>query len=868
MFRLPLPFTDAVLLLSPPAGEGNWLLGAVWLLAAAIVLGAAVFLYRFELRLVRGLVSFFLAASRLAVLFGLLAIVAFQPVVARETVDHLPGRVLIAVDRSASMEVADPQRSPVDKLRLVRALKLARDLCPDRQLDDWIRQYETSSSPRWVAEDEALDDPARRQQLAEERRRQHDRICARVDSLTRSDVARKVLASDGAGLLEAVAARHRIELVGFARDAWDVGPSQLDQLYRPTAPSLSSASDLGLPLSRALNRSEGEEQKILGVVLLTDGQHNTGPSPVARAIELGLQSVPIYPVPLGPRQPPPDVAVAAVKAPPAVFKDVDTQVEARVRVSGLNPQDIRVELVLPGQPTQAELLRHDGGDHVYTVPLQARLEQVGANTLTVTAGPVAGEIRTDNNSRSAVVNVTDDKAKVLIVDGEARWEYHYLANALARDRAVESSGVVFAQPRLGRIAEEELRKVRYAALALPPGPDAFAPYDCLILGDVSPAQLPRGDRVRLEKYVADRGGTLVIVAGKRSMPLAFVGGSDPDEPLRRLLPIVEPHVVHTVKGFSLALTPDGQAAPFLKMSSPAQESLDVWSLLPAHYWGVVGQPKPGATALGYVAEDKRAGGEPAGRDGNQALIVRQHYGFGRVLYVGLESTWRWRFKAGDAYHHRFWGQVVRWAAADKPLLAGNEHVRFGTHDPVYTEGQEVEVVVRLSDEVPAPAPGGLAGARILRRSSEGKEDAVALVPVERKEGQPRVLEGRVRNLPAGAYAVELVIPELADGLVSPAREPNGSAAPLRAAFTVTPGDGDEMTDLSSNWSLLEELAQRSGGRVFPPEEAAALVEHLIAKAVTRTRRTENRLWEWWPTLVFLLALLTAEWVVRKWAGLP
>src|SRR5262249_55028096 len=149
------------------------------------------------------------------------------------------------------------------------------------------------------------------------------------------------------------------------------------------------------------------------------------------------------------------------------------------------------------------------------------LDQIGTQTLTVIAKPVTGEIRTDNNSRPVVINVADDKAKVLLVDGEARWEYHYLANALVRDRTVQLQNVVFTQPRLGKIPEDELKKSNNPSLTLPAEPDAYAAYDCIILGDVSPAQLPLAERLRLEKYVADGGGTLVLVAGKRFLPRAF-----------------------------------------------------------------------------------------------------------------------------------------------------------------------------------------------------------------------------------------------------------------------------------------------------------------------------------------------------------
>ena len=47
-----------------------------------------------------------------------------------------------------------------------------------------------------------------------------------------------------------------------------------------------------------------------------------------------------------------------------------------------------------------------------------------------------------------------------------------------------------------------------------------------------------------------------------------------------------------------------------------------------------------------------------------------------------------------------------------------------------------------------------------------------------------------------------------------------------------------------------------------------LVDLLTQQRVTRQQHTENPLWQWWVTLVLLLALLTVEWAGRKLAGLP
>src|SRR5208283_5265194 len=172
-----------------------------------------------------------------------------------------------------------------------------------------------------------------------------------------------------------------------------------------------------------------------------------------------------------------------------------------------------------------------------------------------------------------------------------------------------------------------------------------------------------------------------------------------------------------------------------------------------------------------------------------------------------------------------------WAASDKPLVTGNDHVRFGTRSPVYYERQEVELVARLGEDVTPPRPDSPAGARVFR-VKDGKEEDVALVPLERREGQPRLLEGRLRDLPGGDYRVELVIPDLADKLLGPTG-PDGQTTKLQAPFTVAAPETSEMIELATNMPLLIELAAKSGGQVFGPENAAELAELLKEQAATR-----------------------------------
>jgi hypothetical protein len=865
MYRIPFPFTDTRMVLTPPLESlPGWAQLILMFFGLCLTGGLLLWLYSYEAKLVRPLTATGLLLLRGFVLM-LLFFVCLQPVLSRPTSEKIAGRVLIALDRSDSMSIADPQRDFGEKLRLVKALNLHSDICKDSQIDDWLKEISGLGRVNFL-----------NNAAGEADRAKFNQICARVDALTRMQVAQKLLTGDKPGLINEFAKRHGTEIIGFSQEIGELTPQEVAALSFPRASESSKAAptaftDLRLPLVHALEHSGAEQGKILGVVLLTDGQHNWGPLPSSKAGELGKLGVPIFPIALGAQKPPTDIALTMVQAPTTVFKNSEVPVEARFQVNGLSARELVVTLDVPGQPQLTERIPHDGVTQNYSVRFQPKLEEVGTKIITVTVQPQPEELRQDNNSRPLAVNVADDKAKVLLIDGEARWEFHYLASALARDKSMQVKDVVYSQPRLGSVPEEDLQRSGYPLMKLPGEQDALGSYDCIILGDASPEQLPMTDRVRLENYVAERGGTLVFLAGKRYMPQAFATTQTEreNEPLWRLLPIQEPREVKPVDGFGVSMTAEGRLSAFLQMESTSNQSEQRWSELPKHYWGLVGKAKPGAVTLAFYRDGppKPDAKQEREREQNNALIVRQNYGFGRVVYVGLDSTWRWRFKTGDTYHHRFWGQVIRWAASDKPLITGNEYVRFGTREPIYRSGQEVEMVVRLSDAARSLGPNALAGARLYRLKPGKLDENAGLIPLARRENRPKELVARISDLAPGTYAMELAIPDLADQLQAGVGA-DGQPGKMRAIFTVSPPESAEMVDLATNRPLLEDLAQRSGGQVFEAEDAGQLIEKISKILAKRQYRSETRLWRSYWTLALFLMLLSVEWVARKLAGLP
>jgi hypothetical protein len=872
MFRIESPFSDTSLLLTPTLGSYSRVLQSALLMGMlALILFFIFRLYLYEARLIARRFSLTLLGLRLFTIALVFFVIGFKPKLVTSTQETLPSRVLIALDLSDSMNISDPQRGGLEKIQLARGLHLAADIAMDRELDDWINTLNSGGT------------------LSNSNRRAYQQLVARIDPYTRRDIADRVLSADGIDILGGLKKKHNLDIIGFDQRVLEL-PKDMEAIREILAGNTKTPgnafTDLKVPLKRGMDRT-GDEGKLLGIVILTDGRHNWGESPlnwIMKANETTsaddvdeLPKQPVYAIVCGPRIPPSDVAVTSLKAmPPTVFKHADATIEARILINNMPKGRIKVTLTYPESPDLpnrkpvVEYIDHDGSlSTVRRITLKARMDRAASETLTVTAEPeeVNGKKPEDrfpeNNKKTVIVNVSPDKAKVLVVDGEARWELHYLHTALVRDETMETKSVVFDQPRLNLVKEDEVKLMHLPDLRLPEGEDALMAYDCIIVGDVSNDQLPLVDRERIERYVSERGGTLVMLAGKRSMPMEFLKN---DDPFLRLLPIQNSRIVDVKRGFQVALTAEGKDTSFLRLENESGLSQEIWAGFPPHYWAIVGKAKEGAVSLAYCPIDGglfNVEAKGAETERNNAMIVRQNYGFGRSVFVGLDSTWRWRYRKGDVYHHRFWSQIIRWAASDRALVTGNDFVRFGVRQPAYRADEEVEILVRLSDKLKKLPANALAGARFYRKkpNNEG-EESTALASLKPHPVVPRELDGKQAGLPPGDYSMELAIPDIEDKLNGP------DGKKLRASFKVLPPDAGELLDLSTNWELMEDMAKKTGGEVFAAHEAHKLLEKLQSKTDTRERRHESLLWRSWWLLVPLLMLLAVEWGIRKWAGLP
>jgi hypothetical protein len=823
--------------------------GSAWLwILVVVVAGILIFLLlRQERKLVSRRAGRAMLLLRMAVLATLLLTI-MQPVMTWTRDKKNRSYVLVALDISDSMSTADQQASESEKLRWARALGMIGNKATNDRIDGWLQALDEGREPQWVSSNESAD-PIRRAELAATRKENLQGVYDELARLSRSEIALRLLTKTTDPLLDQLEDVANVQLHVFAKDTEATEVEGLPEFVN--APPRSVGTGLS-DLTKGLSSSE---TPLAGVVILTDGRDTSGNDPVTIARQLGSLQAPVCPVVLGSIYRPRDLSVGSLDYPQTVFKDDNAILSAEILASGFEGQEINVSLEQDGTVISEKTIQAVSGGMDVEFNLDATVP--GRQKYLVKVTPREGETRDDNNQSGFAMTVVDDRARVLLIEGESRWEFRFLHRALDRDERVEARSVVFEQPYI-----EQLNSTFFAqSLNLPANVDnidesPLADVDLIIIGDVAPDKLTPGFLGLLDRYVSELGGSVVFQAGKRHMPMAY------DNPaLSKMLPIKSAAVVNRrglddtgsprERGMHLFITAEALDESMFQFVEDRFENRRFWQRLPGHTWAVVSEVKPGANVFASVYDPTQQ--QDINYERENALIAHQFYGFGQVLWMGIDSTWRWRFREGDRYHHRFWGQLARWAATNK-ASAGNDSVRLKLSATELQQGEDLDVTAVWSRQKIKQEPNTRATAVVKQIDGDNPDRVFATVELEPEEGRTRAHSATVVSPPAGSYRIELLI--------------DGQPANIAAEFFVQEEKSLELSDVSCNRALLQQIADASGGRVFNADEVSQIAEMFTDKEQKESETTEVRLWDHWSIMLLFFALLTIEWVIRKLSGLP
>lgn len=632
---------------------------------------------------------------------------------------------------------------------------------------------------------------------------------------------------------EQIKARERVvtELLADAR--W----SELETSgrCRVVKRAFGQAEGSAAPVTNIAAAVEGvlnDEAQLKAVVLMSDGDHNVADSPIAAAQRMKSRGVPLFPVLIGNPKAMPDLEIVAVSAPLQGVLNERVQIPFVIRSAYERPIQVQVELRdAKGKVKSKEVTLAPGAETVDS--LSWNIEAEGATKLELSVPLLPDETVVENNRVEFDLLSRKEKIKVLVLEGLPRWEYRFLRNALSRDAGVELFCMQF-HPELG------CAKGSGYLTQFPEQKEVLSTFDVIMIGDVGVNQLTSEQCELIRGVVENQATGLVWLPGSQGHQ-----DSLKQTALKDLFPVyfnAKDASGKRVSGEStLRLTEEGRGSLLMMLGQDEIQNAQIWKSLPGFVWHANPiQAKAGASVLAVSHQ---------ARDGYQEspLVVANTAGRGKVLYVGMDSAWRWRRGVEDLYHYRFWGQVTRWMAYQRNMAEGQRlRMSFSPERP--KAGSSVILDVNAFDATGSPVKTARIVVDLLSPSGR-----VRRIELKQNQSAWGAFSGVAQVDEPGPWQVRAVMEEAPD-------------APLQAMLSVQ-ASPIEKVGRSARREVLAAMAEVTGGQVGGADELGGWLKAIDALPVIRRHERVVEIGTHWLSLLVGMVLLSAFWISRKRLGL-
>ena len=612
-----------------------------------------------------------------------------------------------------------------------------------------------------------------------------------------------------------------------------------ETVERADAASLEPAARLS-ELSGAIAsvRDRYRDRSLAAVVLLSDGAETGTPEDGPRH-----DGVPIYTVGIGARTIPFDREVRSVTTGPSLLDASLVDLTATLVGHGSRGA-VPVHVLHNGRVVEVRdvLLPSDGSPVQETFTVAP--DRGAPGVFRIEMPEDAREITAVNNRIEVLVPPPGRRRRVLVLEGAPGFEHTFLKRAWQLDPSLEIDSAV----RKGRndVGQDtfyvQAAGARSAALStgFPASREALFTYDAVVLANTPLDTLSREQLELLADFVAERGGGLLVL-GARTFGAGRVTGTALDAALpldltdRRGIALTARAPADRLK---MGLTEDGERHPIMRLGTSTAETRRLWAALPP-LAGVtaVGGPRPGAAVLALTQSATGA---------TVPVVAVQRYGRGRTLTFSGEASWRWKMlmPAADRSYEAFWRQALRWLAVDSPEPLD---VRLPAAS---VPGASSTIDIRVRDGAHAPIA-----------------DADVRVSARAPDGVPRELQVTAEDRSEGRWTAAFT-PE-ARGVHRVTVEARRGGATLAAGeHLVLAGSSDpEFVDPRLDDAVLRRLAEESGGQYFEARDAGDLPA-VLREGRTAPRPREFRdLWHNAWSFLFIVGLLSTEWLLRRRWGL-
>ena len=600
---------------------------------------------------------------------------------------------------------------------------------------------------------------------------------------------------------------------------FDGSASQMDSFT--ALPNPGETTNLGQSILQTLRQASGAS--LGAVILISDGADNNGTIAQADLNEIASFGVPIHTIGMGREEIPEDLELTEVSLPEKALPG--TTLSARVGIRHDQGGFARIKVYDGDTFLTTEEIVLGNNQEMTLAFVDIDAPDPGQLDLRFTLDPINNETNLANNTRAHVVDVEENRYRILYIEGEPRWEYKFMQRALNDDPSIQLSTLLKVTPN--KYYRQGIDSPDQLANGFPEDRAELYEYDALIIGSFNAAELTSEQQEMIRDFVSDRGGSLMMLAGLNGLGLGGWGETVVNDILPSRLNMEEANFIREKS--PVALTDNGRLAPMLQFSDSESENDELWSELPEvadHQQ--LGPLRPAATTLLEVNVEGRM----------QPLLVTQPYGRGQSFILATGGTWRWQMSlpVEDMRHETFWRQLTRALVANSPRpfelssQIENEEimVRAQVRDPDAEENQGLEISVVVSSE---------------------NNDVVNL-ELQPVSGRPGVFEAGFRPSETGLYSIE-AISRVGETLL-------GSST-----TAVRYDQGLEIFNVRQNRPLLERVSEVTGGQYWAPAQWDEIPEAISYSTAGITEQQISYLWDA-PFFFLLLVLLkAAEWLLRR-----
>ena len=655
--------------------------------------------------------------------------------------------------------------------------------------------------------------------------------------------------------------------------------AQEDDAPPPQFGAEGALTDIGGAIREAASAWKG--QQTAGIVLITDGAHNSGRFPLETITAL---EVPIYPIGVGSVEPPKDIQIQRVDYTPIAYTNHESVIRVNVVQTGYTGKTTQLSLWEVESKRLVDVVTLTFSSHQEVNAVDASTKQMVELKLTpqaegnfqysVTLPTLDGELTEANNQKTFSMKVVKARLNVFYLEGRPRWDYTFLKRTLERDPDIEATCAILSSNRLKRLPVDSVlnRLDGYYPQATPASetprfPETLAElskYDVLILGDLGAGHLTETQQRAIVDFVEMQGKPVIFLPSRNMLGVNGLGNTE----LAQLLPIDIPKNGCRIEDteFTAQLTQSGAFHPMLQLDDTQStqtgqtagldgNDLSLWRNMPALSRSFSGfRLRGGATAL-----MENGKGMP--------ILILQRAGLGKSLMIAAEGFWNWgfgvkTFKATryHAIYPRFWAQVLRWMATN----TDDKNVYLTTDASTYAIGDTVKVTAYLYSETYQPQAGATVQIEVV--PPDGAPFQLQINAATESTNEMLSQPDTIANM-SNLYTAQFVLLQ------------NGKYRIRATGRSGTLKLGEDQIDIYAhpqlaelenpqlNEDLLKQLAGQTDGAYFTMADAESLPENIANVQNPIFVDAERELWAHPLILIAVVGLLGTEWFLRKRIGL-